>query len=173
MTLSYDDGQEYDAELIERLNRYQIPATFNVNYKSFENQMAKGITQQELIDRYAGHEVANHSYSHPNWATTGMSNAEYLEDVKKGRERLEAMFGTSITGFAWPHSKPTTAEKADIVTGIEASDVLYIRDSGSGHTWELPEDFMDWNCTTHQSSWETYYNFFKADGSRELQLFSV
>lgn len=76
--LTFDDGPhpEVTPEVLNLLARYQAEATFFMLGKNVEQY-------PELMTRVIneGHEVGNHSWSHPDgWKTQGK---DYLEDVKR------------------------------------------------------------------------------------------
>jgi peptidoglycan-N-acetylmuramic acid deacetylase len=87
--LTFDAGYEngYTPAILDALKKHKVKATFFLvgNYVS---------TQPELIKRMLeeGHQVANHTYSHPN-----MSAIATMDDFKKELERLEMAF-EEITG---------------------------------------------------------------------------
>lgn len=63
IALTYDDGPlpPYTLDLLDTLDRYQAKATF---FEIGEQIKAHPAVTQAVIDR--GHEVANHSFSHPS-----------------------------------------------------------------------------------------------------------
>jgi peptidoglycan-N-acetylglucosamine deacetylase len=75
IALTYDDGPHPTAtsQLLDVLNRHQVKATFFVLGKQAEMYPD---TIRHMVDR--GHEVGNHSYSHPRmvWKTPAFLQAE-------------------------------------------------------------------------------------------------
>ena len=73
--LSFDDGTVHDKKLVELLNKYGIPCTFNLNSGledfvwEFEGHP---VVRQHLagtVQQYRGHEIASHSLHH-HWLNT-------------------------------------------------------------------------------------------------------
>lgn len=100
-TLSYDDGWPQDETLIALMNKYGIKGTFNLNsgdilFQQIENPK----------ERYKGHEVAVHGYTHAYLGRIASHNAAY--DVLKDREVLEQTFGGTVRGYAYAHGSWNT-----------------------------------------------------------------
>ena len=75
LTFSFDDGNLDDKALVEILNKYGFKSTFNINSGLLtENtpwnfkgiKQVKHINYLEFGDIYNGHEIAAHSYTHPD-----------------------------------------------------------------------------------------------------------
>ncbi len=95
-TASYDDGWPQDEKMIELMNKYGIKGTFNLNsgdilFDQIENP----------VERYKGHEVAVHGYTHGYLGRIAPAQAAY--DVLKDREKLESVFGKTVRGLAYAH----------------------------------------------------------------------
>ena len=83
--LTFDDGPVADATpyVLEELSRYRAKATFFCIGKNIQRNPE---ILQEVITN--GHQVGNHSFSHPNgWKT---ADNEYLQDITRCDEHLQA-----------------------------------------------------------------------------------
>ena len=107
---SWDDGVVDDIRLIELLRRHHAKATFNLNPGLHHGQRTFSwrygdkevwrLGREELPDLYAGFEIANHSFSHPN--LPGLSPADLAHEVQDSRTRLQDWFQQPIHGFCYP-----------------------------------------------------------------------
>ncbi|MFQ5709883.1 MAG: polysaccharide deacetylase family protein [bacterium] len=86
IALTFDDGPQatYTPRLLEILDRYQIPATFFLIGKHIEAQLE--LAQQ--IAR-AGHEVANHTYSHP--LLLKLQDEQIIEEINRTHRLLNSL----------------------------------------------------------------------------------
>lgn len=97
IALTFDDGPNprWTPMLLETLARHNVRATFFVIGKY-------AATQRPLVRqmRAAGHTIANHSWSHPNFALLG-ANRTRLELVHTQQE-LESILGEPVRFFRPP-----------------------------------------------------------------------
>lgn len=65
VALTYDDGPhaQYTQELLDVLKKYDVKATFFIIGQNTRSEAAKAALRRAASE---GHEIANHSYSHPN-----------------------------------------------------------------------------------------------------------
>ena len=108
----WDDGVTDDIRLMEIFRRHGARATFNLNFgrhekerKSWPNlfrgtKVVSKLALGELVDVYRDFPVANHTLTHP-WLTR-IPTAEAAEEIRKGKDTLEQLFGREIPGFAYP-----------------------------------------------------------------------
>ena len=181
VTFSYDDGTYgTDAILIELMNRYNIKSTFNIVGKNVPETQAE---RQEYVDLYAGHEVANHSQTHPmiNVESSGVTIAAATEDILNCTATLENAFGdnfdTTKWGFIWPYARPAgRLPETDIpfVTELEQNiineGVVYIRPVSTTGGFDLPQNWMLWEPTSKDDYMEKYTDEFLADTEEGLRL---
>ena len=73
LTISYDDGVQFDERLVSILNKYNLKATFNVNsgIEPGTSWVNKGINISRIDleankELYKGHEIAIHTLTHPH-----------------------------------------------------------------------------------------------------------
>lgn len=126
--LSFDDGTIYDREFIKLLNKYNLPATLNLNsgLKDFVwyygNRPIKRLDIAKEKKLYKGFEVASHSLTHPYFSS--LSRDEIINEVKKDIENLNKIFDNSIKGFAFPFHDQT---EDNIKTIVDNFHLEYIR----------------------------------------------
>jgi len=159
LTMSYDDGQAADRKLVEILNKHKIKCTFHLN--SGLIGMGNRIPQEEIAERYQGHEIAAHTVTHPTIARS--PKEQIIEEVFEDRKQLEKITGYPVRGFSYPNGSYNTLIKEMLPNlGIE-----YARTVNSTGKFEMPDDFYEWNPTCHHNhdlmnKAETFVELFKA-----------
>ena len=151
LTTSWDDGTEFDRQLVEIFNRYGIKGTFNLNSGKF------GITKeqcgwnnyikaQEVKSLYAGHEVAVHTVSHP-WLQR-QANDMILSEIIEDRLVLEDLVGYPVRGMALPFG----SHDERVRNILKAAGIVYVRPTARANDkFALPGEFMEWQVTCHHS----------------------
>lgn len=88
-------GNEYLQDMLAILNRQHVKATFFLEGRWTKNnpELAKMIAEE-------GHEIGNHSYTHPNMQT--LSTQASREEMRKTNEVIEAVTGKNVVWFAPP-----------------------------------------------------------------------
>ena len=92
---------------------------------------------------YAGHEVAVHTVTHPSLTDVSANIAAY--EIINDRAKLEELTGELVRGFAYPYG--TYNKEAEAV--LRACGIEHARTVWSRHTFDLPEDFLEWHPTCH------------------------
>lgn len=154
-TMSYDDGTIHDRKLLELLNKYMVKGTFNLNGGIFSRKETvefegkktdiSTVAENEVIDLYQGHEIASHGYLHASLPTLASGSAAY--EVLRDRAELEKLAGYIVKGFAYPFGIFNDSVKNILKT----SDIVYARTIKSTNSFEIPEDFLEWNPTCHHN----------------------
>lgn len=137
--LSFDDGTVQDGRLVQLLNKYGIPATFNLN-SGLEDFVweyeGKPVIRQHLADtveQYRGHEIASHSLHHYRLET--LPPPQLRREVEEDCAALKEFFGVSELGFAVPFTVCTERE-----IRIIRKCVRYIRLSEFADSFAPPAD---------------------------------
>ncbi|TXC91910.1 polysaccharide deacetylase family protein [Metabacillus litoralis] len=117
-------GNEYIPDMLETLNKYHVKATFFLEGRwTKENpEMAKMIVD-------AGHEVGNHSYTHPDMSK--LSTVDIKEQLSKTSEVIKSVTDVTPTWFAPP-------------SGSLRDEVVKIADQMSMNTVMWTVDTIDW-----------------------------
>lgn len=107
--ITYDDGVLQDEAFVALLNRYGIKGTFNLNSQLMEEEFSwthpngmpvTRLSPERARHLYDGHEVASHTLTHPYMQ--GLTDEELYRQLKTDKDRLEALFGREVKGFAVP-----------------------------------------------------------------------
>lgn len=177
LTLSYDDGVMQDKRLVEIFNKYGLKATFNLNsgIQSEENQwinngiIIKRINKADILDLYAGHEVAIHSLTHPH--LEAMTKEEVKREIFEDKRNLETTFGYIVRGMAYPYG----TYNETVLEVLNELGVEYSRTVRQTENFQLPEKPLEWEPTCHHKNpklMEIAEDFLKSDRN-ELSLLYV
>ena len=137
--LSFDDGTIWDQKLIDLLNQYQIPGTFNLNSGledfvwEFEGKPVIRQRLSDTVEQYRGHEVASHTMTHP-WLDR-LPPPALRREVEEDAAAIRTIFGLEEIGFGVPF---TACGEREI--RIIQKYVRYIRLSAFSDSFALPRD---------------------------------
>ncbi len=155
ITFSYDDGIEQDYRLLDLFNKYKVKGTFNLNPGLFGKGgiVAGGkkevphikISKEKIADTYVGHEIAAHGYEH--LLMTNMDISRCVNEILKSRRELEELVQKPLTGFAYAFG----AYDDNILEAVKASGIRYARTVNSTKTFDIPQNFLIWHPTCHDS----------------------
>ncbi|KWW10962.1 MULTISPECIES: polysaccharide deacetylase family protein [Peribacillus] len=117
-------GNEYLQDMLGVLKKNNVKATFFLegNWTKKNPELAKMI-------RDGGHEIGNHSYSHPNMQN--ISAQATREELRKTNEVIEAVTGSKMKWFAPP-------------SGSYRDETVQIADSLGMETVMWSVDTIDW-----------------------------
>lgn len=121
IALTFDDGPDatWTPPILDALEKAGVPATFFV---VGENALEHpGLLQRIVRD---GDEIGNHSYTHPNLATTGERTTTL--ELNATQRLIQAYTGRSTTLFRAPYfgdAEPTTMD--EIAPALLAQDLGY------------------------------------------------
>ncbi len=161
LTMSYDDGREYDRRLVDIFNRNGIKGTFHINSGVAGTPHPGGegrIPLKDMAEVYAGHEVSCHTVNHPTIARCPIEQValQILED----RRALERAVGYPVRGLSYPNG----SYSKEIVELLPKLGIEYSRVVGDTHDFAMPENFLLWKATCHHS-----HNLLE-NGRRFLEL---
>jgi peptidoglycan/xylan/chitin deacetylase (PgdA/CDA1 family) len=153
LTLSYDDGVEQDARLVEILNRYNMKGTFNLNsgLQSRASQWTRGdvvirrMNVAGLPELYSGHEIAVHSLTHPH--LENLDRETVINEIERDRINLESIFGTEIYGMAYPFGTFNDT----VVEAVRMCNLRYARGVKSTHSFDIPQELLAYQPTIHHN----------------------
>lgn len=120
-------GNEYLSEMLATLKKHHVKATFFLEGRWVrENpELAKMIVQ-------AGHEVGNHSFSHPNMKT--LSSDKIREELNQTNKMIEATTKASVRWFA-PPSGSYRDEVVKIADEFDLGTIMWTLDTID---WQKP-----------------------------------
>jgi len=162
VTLSFDDGVVTDLPLLEKLNAWNLKATFNLNSGLLgSGRHLSGNTTflqpHDVRTAYAGHEVAIHTVSHPY--LDRLDRSAIAREVLDDRRALEDLVGYPVRGMAYPFGTYN-----DIVIDVlRALGIVYARTTQTATQPFPPEEPLAFATTCHQydpnllTKWNEWY----------------
>lgn len=140
LVLTYDDGPDplYTKQILDTLKYYHVPASFFLVGLEAENNIP-------LVKRIfrEGHEIGNHTFTHPNMAEVSPKRA--LLEIDATRLLIECLIGRSTVMFRAPYNADSDPEKAEEMVPIALSrkrNYITIGESIDPEDWqkaEIPE----------------------------------
>ncbi|MGC8832428.1 MAG: polysaccharide deacetylase family protein, partial [Armatimonadota bacterium] len=139
VALTFDDGPDpvYTPKILSTLRQYGVRATFFVIGENAER--CPSLIRRELDE---GHEIGNHTFTHPNMAAVTDRRARL--ELNATQRVLEALIGRSTLLFRPPYNAD-----AEPVSGEELMPVLRASKLGYIVVGELvdPQDWNLWKLT--------------------------
>ncbi|NLN45160.1 MAG: polysaccharide deacetylase family protein [Clostridiaceae bacterium] len=143
LTMSYDDGREYDRRLVALFDRYGIRGTFHLNSGFFDRPGY--VTAAEVPTLYRNHEISCHTEDHP--FLENMPETEALREILSDRSALETRAGYPVRGMSYPFG--TYDDR--VIRVMRAAGMEYARTVRATHAFRLPDDWMAWHPTCHHA----------------------
>lgn len=141
LTMSYDDGAEFDRRLVGIFNENGIRGTFHLNSGKLGTEGY--VSREETAKLYKNHEVSVHTVTHPY--LTQIPDGQVLEEILSDKMALEELCRYPVRGMSWPFGAYT-----DHVIGLaEACGMEYSRTVKATKAFDLPQNFMKWHPTAH------------------------
>ncbi|GKU82521.1 polysaccharide deacetylase family protein [Niallia sp. NCCP-28] len=114
-------GNEYLPDILASLKKHHVKASFFLEgrWTKKNPELAKMIVD-------AGHEVGNHSYSHPDMSKIG--TAQINQELKKTNDVIEATTGKTVNWFA-PPSGSYTNEVVNIASQYNMGTLMWSIDT--------------------------------------------
>ena len=137
LSLTFDDGPdpEWTPSILSILKEKKAPATFFMIGSNMEAH--PGLVQRVLTD---GHEVGNHTFTHPNLADT--SPAATRLELNATQRLFQALTGRSLRLFRSPYLTDARPSDADEIEPIKQAQALgYIEVTAN-------LDTLDWEDQT-------------------------
>lgn len=158
--LTFDDGPdaEYTPEVLDILEKEKVPATFFVIGENAEENLP-------LLKRIykEGHEIGNHTFTHPNIAEVSRNRA--LTEMESTRLLIEAVIGRSTVLFRAPYNADAEPTKE-----VELKPVALSRDNNY-YTVGESIDPNDWDkSATADSIYKRVVRQYEANPSKGIIL---
>ena len=137
VVLTFDDGphEEYTGKVLDILKEEQVKAAFFIVGSRAERE-------PELFKRIVieGHEVGNHSFSHPDLGKISDSHADL--EINSTNRLMEALTGRSTVLFRPPFrsdDRPTVKEDLRAIANGERNGMITVTSTVDPHDWARPE----------------------------------
>ncbi len=143
ITLSYDDGREFDERLIGIFNKYGMKGTFHLPTAWFgrENNITHKYPDLSI---YKGHEISCHGKNH--LSVNGVSNITLCNEILEDRRELEKRAGYPVYGMSYANGRYSD----EAIAVLKSCGIVYSRTTHKNERpFDLPHDFMKWHPTCH------------------------
>ncbi|GIP16659.1 polysaccharide deacetylase [Paenibacillus montaniterrae] len=141
LTLSFDDGREYDRRLVELFNEYGLKGTFHLNSGFFGRNSY--IEAGEVAELFRGHEVSIHTTHHPFLEQSPQE--QIIFQVVQDRQALESLVRYPIRGMSYPFG----TYHAGVIEQLQALGIEYARTVQSHGEFHMPQNWLAWHPTCH------------------------
>ena len=134
VVLTFDDGPDprYTTQILDVLRKEKVPAVFFIVGIAAENNLP-------LLNRiYAdGHEIGNHTFTHPNMALVSLARA--TAEMESTRLLIEAVTGKSTVLFRAPYNadaEPTSNVELRPIALSKQKNYYEVGESIDPNDWE-------------------------------------
>jgi len=167
ITLSYDDGKEYDIRLAQLLRENGLVGTFHLNASRLGT--SNFVKADQLKEIYAGHEISCHMSTHP--FPTDIPSISVLQEILEERKVLEAACGYVVRGMSYPFGNYDER----VISLLRAAGMEYSRTTASTRNFNLPQDFMKWHPSCHHKDnlLDRLNSFYGPDRHNRMRLLYV
>ena len=166
-----------------------MKGTFNIVssrlIKNFKSYVGDSPTDAQVLayakELYTGHEIANHTDTHPyahktpeENATYGITSEDLIAQINTCDTFAYTNFGTNTIALAWPAGPAT--RRADYDTYIlpalkNNTNIKFARYHENG-SFDLPDDWYRWNSTCHHNDAPYFTDKFVAlENEGDLKCF--
>lgn len=137
LVLTFDDGPDpkYTKELLDTLAYYHVPATFFVIGMEAENNIP--LIKRILKD---GHELGNHTFTHPDMSKVSKDRA--LLEMDATKLLIECITGRSLVMFRAPFNADSEPEKNEELVPVALSrtrNYITVGESMDPEDWQRGE----------------------------------
>lgn len=165
LTMSFDDGKDCDLKLADMFDQYGIKGTFHLNSGNLNKPTF--LTTEDVRKLSMNHEISVHGSTHPFLDKIPLAFA--LQEVIEDKRCLEGITGWPVRGMSYPYG----TFHDGLITVLKATGMEYSRTIQNTGSFYLPEDFMKWNPTCHQSQdldklWDKFMKF-----NKHIRLFYI
>ena len=178
LVLSYDDGTIQDIELTQLFDQNNLIGTFNLNsgylgvtrgwpQQNGDTIYQKYVPKDSLLVVYKKHEIAAHGEFHKNF--TDISIEDVLKEVTTDIKILKEITNREIISLAYPFGNTNE----EIAEAISKTDILNGRTVADTYRFDLPENYLIWNPTCHDSKALEFLPTYIELDQQELSLFYV
>lgn len=178
LILSYDDGTIEDLDLVGLLDKNNLKGTFNLNsaylgtirgwpQQNGDTIFQKYVPKDSLNQIYTNHEIAVHGAYHKDFIN--ITKNEILEEVQTDLKVLKELTGREVTSMAYPFGN-TNDTIAKFISSTKITNARTVNDT---YGFDLPNEFLIWNPTCHDSKVQEYFDKYLKLNESKLSLFYV
>src|SRR5437870_6410202 len=135
LAITFDDGPDWKwtPKILDVLKEKNVPATF------FVIGLSANKWPQLLRREYAeGHEIGNHTYSHPDWENPNLSNTQIRWELNLTERLIESVVGAKPLLFRPPYGidhQPEFAEEVAHLPTAQEMGYIIVGQKVDPHDW--------------------------------------
>lgn len=178
LIMSYDDGLVEDSKLIKLFDLTNIIGTFNLNSGLLSTQqhwpqdngpdiISTYVSKDSLLLIYKNHEIAAHGLTHQDFKN--ISDDEILKEVNTDISNLNKLTNRKIVSMAYPFGN-SNQHIAELISNSGLTNARTVSDT---YTFDLPDTFLLWHPTCHDSKAMDLVNDYLTLNNNKLSLFYV
>lgn len=165
LTMSFDDGKDFDLRLADIFDNYGIRGTFHLNSGNLDKPTY--LKTEEVGKLSINHEISVHGKTHPFLDKIPLAFA--LQEVMEDKKCLESLSGLPVRGMSYPYG----TFNDELIPVLKAAGMEYSRTVQNTGSFYLPDNFMKWDPTCHQSQeleklWDKFMKF-----NKHIRLFYI
>lgn len=124
LALTFDDGYQYTGEILEKLEKHRIKATFFLvgDWVEQDPELCRKLSE-------AGHEIGNHSYSH--FDLTKLSGSDIPREINRTQQLIKRTVGKECSLFRFPYG----AFNKNLINLVKEQGLKSIEWSVDSHDW--------------------------------------
>src|SRR6266480_1134358 len=136
LAITFDDGPDWKwtPKILDVLKEKNVPATF------FVIGLSANKWPQLLRREYAeGHEIGNHTYSHPDWENPNLSNTQIRWELNLTERLIESVVGAKPLLFRPPYGidhQPEFAEEVAHLPTAQEMGYIIVGQKVDPHDWK-------------------------------------
>ncbi len=135
MALTFDDGPDptWTPKVLDILKEKNVPATFFVI--GWDANKWPQLIRREYGE---GHEVGNHTYSHPDWENPNLSSTQIRWELNLTERLIESILGVKSLLFRPPYGidhQPEFAEEVSHLPIAQEMGYIIIGQKVDAHDW--------------------------------------
>jgi cellulose synthase/poly-beta-1,6-N-acetylglucosamine synthase-like glycosyltransferase/spore germination protein YaaH/peptidoglycan/xylan/chitin deacetylase (PgdA/CDA1 family) len=136
IALSFDDGpdRQFTPKILDILKQKKAPATFFVIGSSANDDL--GLIRREYAE---GHEIGNHTYTHPRW--NDISRTQIDVELNVTERLLNSTLGVKTLLFRPPYGidhQPETADEVSALPIAQSRGYIIVGARTDPHDWGEP-----------------------------------
>src|SRR5438067_759680 len=135
LAITFDDGPDptWTSKILDILKQKNVPATF------FVIGLDANKWPQLLRREYAeGHEIGNHTYSHPDWESPNLSTTQIRWELNLTERLIESVVGAKPLLFRPPYGidhQPEVAEEVARLPTAQEMGYIIVGQKVDPHDW--------------------------------------
>ncbi len=143
LAFSYDDGNIADRKLVGIFDKYGMRGTFHIPSAWLKTKPQNRVTEAEIKNLYAGHEISGHGANHVSMPKLSQEKLE--KELDEEIANWKRITGKKILGYAYPYG--SYSDK--VIAEMKKRGLLYSRTVKKNRSFDLPADFLRWNPQAH------------------------